>query len=90
MAARAAEFANLAGGAKALIERAREINASDPALACHLAEWAALAEPENRDAQQCVIDIFKARADGELSLMGRGIFSHAVRRAEKALAAMDE
>jgi alkyl sulfatase BDS1-like metallo-beta-lactamase superfamily hydrolase len=90
MATRAAEVANLAGGAKALIERAREVNASDPALACHLAEWAALAEPENRDAQQCVIDIFKARADGEISLMGRGIFSHAVRRAEKALAAMDE
>jgi alkyl sulfatase BDS1-like metallo-beta-lactamase superfamily hydrolase len=90
MATRATEIANLAGGAKVLIERAREINDSDPALACHLAEWAALAEPENRDAQQCVIDIFKARADGEISLMGRGIFSHAVRKAEKALAAMDE
>jgi glyoxylase-like metal-dependent hydrolase (beta-lactamase superfamily II) len=90
MAKRAAEIANLAGGAKVLIERARAVNDSDPALACHLAEWAALAEPEDRDAQQCVIDIFKARADGEISLMGRGIFSHAVRKAEKALAAMDE
>jgi hypothetical protein len=36
-----------------------------------------------------VIDIFKARADTEISLMGRGIFSHAVRKAEKSLAAMD-
>jgi len=66
------------------------VNATDPALACHLAEWAALAEPENREAQQCAIDIFQARADAEISLMGRGIFSHAVRNAEKAIAAMDD
>jgi alkyl sulfatase BDS1-like metallo-beta-lactamase superfamily hydrolase len=90
MAARAKAVAHLAGGAKALIEHAREVNATDPALACHLAEWAALAEPENREAQQCVIDIFEARADGEISLMGRGIFSYAARKAEEALAAMDE
>jgi alkyl sulfatase BDS1-like metallo-beta-lactamase superfamily hydrolase len=90
MATRAIEVANLAGGASALIKRAREISATDSALACHLAEWAALAEPQNRDAQQCVIDIFKTRADGEISLMGRGIFMHAVRKAEKAIAAMDE
>ncbi len=89
MAERAAEIAQLAGGAKALIERARGINATNPALACHLAEWAALAEPENRDAQQCVIDVFKVRAEEEVSLMGRGIFAHAVRKAEKALASMD-
>ena len=49
----------------------------------------ALAEPENREAQQCAIDIFQARADAEISLMGRGIFSHAVRKAEKAIADMD-
>ncbi len=90
MATRAKEVANLAGGAKVLIERAGKVNATDPALACQLAEWAALAEPENREAQQCVIDIFKARADGEISLMGRGIFSHAVRKAEKAIALMDD
>jgi alkyl sulfatase BDS1-like metallo-beta-lactamase superfamily hydrolase len=89
MADRAKEIARLAGGIEPMIKRAREVNATDPALACHLAEWAALADPENRKAQQLVIEIFKARADTEISLMGRGIFSHAVRKAEKALAAMD-
>jgi alkyl sulfatase BDS1-like metallo-beta-lactamase superfamily hydrolase len=89
MADRAREIARLAGGVGPMIERAREVNESDPALACHLAEWAALAEPGNREAQQLVIDIFKARADTEISLMGRGIFNHAVRKAEKTLAAMD-
>jgi hypothetical protein len=36
-----------------------------------------------------VIDVFKRRADAEISLMGRGILSHAVRKAERALAALD-
>lgn len=38
MATRAKEVADLAGGAKALLERARKVNTTDPALACHLAE----------------------------------------------------
>ena len=29
-------------------------------------------------------------ADAEISLMGRGIFSHAVRKADKAIADMDD
>ena len=80
--------ARLAGGVAPLVARARELAGSDLALACHLAEWAALAGPEDRDAQQCAIEIFQQRADGEISLMGRGIFSHAVRRAEAALKEM--
>ena len=90
MVDQAGEIVRLAGGAPPLIARARELVDSDPALACHLAEWAALAAPEDRDAQQCVIDVFKTRADAEISLMGRGLLSHAVRKAEKALAALDE
>jgi alkyl sulfatase BDS1-like metallo-beta-lactamase superfamily hydrolase len=89
MADRAREIARLAGGIEPMIARARELIATDPALACHLAEWAALAEPGSREAQQLAIDIFKARADAEISLMGRGVFNHAVRKAEKALAAME-
>jgi hypothetical protein len=54
-------------------------------MACHLAEWAALAEPGNTNAQECVRDLFRRRAEGEVSLMGRGIFMHAVREAEKTL-----
>lgn len=90
MREQANEVARLAGGAAPLVRRARELAESDPAMACHLAEWAALAAAEDREAQQCVIDVFGKRAQAEISLMGRGILSHAVRRAEKALAALDD
>jgi alkyl sulfatase BDS1-like metallo-beta-lactamase superfamily hydrolase len=82
---RAAEIANLAGGADKLVDRATELADDDLPLACHLAEWAALADPSNGRAHECVRDLFRKRAEGEISLMGRGIFMHAVRRAEQAL-----
>jgi glyoxylase-like metal-dependent hydrolase (beta-lactamase superfamily II) len=85
---RAREVAGLAGGVAPIIARARELAASDPQLACHLAEWAALAAPEDLDAHRCVIEVFKGRADKEISLMGRGILSHAVRKSEKELASL--
>lgn len=81
----AREIASLAGGASKLVARARELADEDIELACHLAEWAALAEPENRSVQECVRDLFTKRAGEESSLMGRGIFMHAVREAKKAL-----
>jgi glyoxylase-like metal-dependent hydrolase (beta-lactamase superfamily II) len=82
---RAREIAALAGGVDKLVERARELAATDMELACHLAEWAALAEPGNKNAQECVRDLFTTRAGEESSLMGRGIFMHAVRQAKRAL-----
>ena len=81
----AKEIASLAGGVDKLIARAREIGASDIALACHLAQWAVLADPSNADAQAAYRDLFRDRASAESSLMGRGIFMHAVREAKKAL-----
>ena len=90
MVDRASEIARLAGGASLLIARARKLIDADPALACHLAEWASLAAPEDPDAQQCVIDVFGKRAETEISLMGRGLLSHAVRKAEQALADLDQ
>jgi alkyl sulfatase BDS1-like metallo-beta-lactamase superfamily hydrolase len=82
---RAREIASLAGGADALVARARELADSDMELACHLADWAALADPPNRDAQECVRDLYTRRAGDESSLMGRGIFMHAVREAKREL-----
>jgi len=90
MQAQASEIATLAGGAGTLVARARALMDTDLILACHLAEWAALAEPTNRDAQQCVVDVFTKRSESEISLMGRGIFNHAVRRAQAALASIGE
>ena len=81
----AREIASLAGGADRLVARAREVADDDIELACHLAEWAALAAPENRTAQECIRDLFTKRAGDESSLMGRGIFMHAVREAKRAL-----
>lgn len=83
--AQAAEIAALAGGAARLVVRARELADTDMAMACVLAEWAVLAEPDNTDAQACVRELFSARAKQESSLMGRGIFMHAVREAKRAL-----
>jgi glyoxylase-like metal-dependent hydrolase (beta-lactamase superfamily II) len=85
----ATEIAGLAGGVAPLIARARELVATAPDLACHLAEWAALAAPRDREAHLCVIDVFGARAEQETSLMGRGILSHAARKSEKALVLLD-
>jgi alkyl sulfatase BDS1-like metallo-beta-lactamase superfamily hydrolase len=84
--ARATEISRLAGGCAKLVERAQQLADDDLPLACHLAEWAAVAEPGNASAQECVRDLFRRRAEGEVSLMARGIFMHAVRMAERALA----
>ena len=90
MAKRAAEIIRLAGGVDRLVARARELKDVDPALACHLAEWAALGAPSSREAHQCAIEVFEARAEDEIALMARGIFNHAIRRSENALEALDE
>jgi alkyl sulfatase BDS1-like metallo-beta-lactamase superfamily hydrolase len=82
---KAEEIASLAGGVGSLVARARELASSDVALACHLAQWAVLAAPDDPDAQACYRDLFRDRAKDERSLMGRGIFMHAVREAKKAL-----
>jgi alkyl sulfatase BDS1-like metallo-beta-lactamase superfamily hydrolase len=86
---RAREIAELAGGVDRLVRRALELGDTDVALACHLAEWAVTAEPDNRNALECLRDLFLARAEREVSLMGRGIFMHAVRTADKALERTD-
>ena len=86
----AKEISALAGGSDALVRRARELADTDMALACHLAEWAALGAPEDPEAHRCVIDLFSRRSDGEISLMGRGILSSAVRASQKALDTLGE
>jgi alkyl sulfatase BDS1-like metallo-beta-lactamase superfamily hydrolase len=90
MARQAGEIVRLAGGVAPLVDRARELIDSDPAMACHLAQWAALGAPEDRSAHECVIEVFGKRAESEIALMGRGLLSHAVRKAEKALSALDQ
>jgi alkyl sulfatase BDS1-like metallo-beta-lactamase superfamily hydrolase len=77
-AAVAAEVAALAGGVDALIRRARELaGTGDLRLAAHLAEWAALADPESADAHATRADVFGARVSAEPSLMAKGVFGWA-------------
>ena len=82
----AAELAKLAGGADTLIARAQELSrAGDHRLACHLAEMAALAEPDSREVHGGRAEIYDARMQKELSLMARGIYGDAARTSrEKA------
>ncbi|MEW2352636.1 alkyl sulfatase dimerization domain-containing protein [Spirillospora sp. NPDC029432] len=70
-AEQAAEIARLAGGTAALAARARELAATDLRLACHLAEWAFLADRHDPEAQRCYAGVLEERAAAEPSLMAQ-------------------
>lgn len=74
-AALARELAGLAGGADALARRAAELSeAGDDRLACHLAELAALAEPDSATVHGIRGDVFARRVERETSTMAKGIY----------------
>ncbi|MFJ8663561.1 alkyl sulfatase dimerization domain-containing protein [Streptomyces sp. NPDC093795] len=74
-AAVAAEFADAAGGALALAERAARLLAEgDLRLASHLAETAALAAPEDVEVARIRVRVYGTRAGRETSTMARGVF----------------
>ncbi|MGH8983836.1 MAG: alkyl sulfatase dimerization domain-containing protein [Acidimicrobiia bacterium] len=74
----AREVASLAGGVDRLITRARAaVDAGDLRLAGHLAEWAALASPDDADAHRARAEVNEARAAAEASTMSKGVFSWA-------------
>ena len=58
---RARAIVDLAGGMDPLVTRAREAMETDLALACHLADWAFLADPGSPEVQQLVIDVYERR-----------------------------
>ncbi len=79
----ARELARLAGGAAVLAARARELaDSGDLRLACHLAELAGLAAPEDREVHAARAAVYHARAESEQSLMSRGIYRAAARASE--------
>jgi len=85
-AERAREIAALAGGVEAVIARANEkLAAGEVVLACHLADWAVAAAPDDKSAHEARMRIYAARADREESTMAHGIFrSAAIESAAKA------
>ncbi|MBI4768209.1 MAG: MBL fold metallo-hydrolase [Deltaproteobacteria bacterium] len=71
----AEEISRLAGGADKLIGRAKELGQSGNfRLACHLADWAYLAAPDDPQVREAVHRIYTARAGVETSTMSMGIY----------------
>ncbi len=73
--AKAEEVARLAGGADKLAARAEELLAEgNLRLACHLADWAYLAAPEDTAVRRTAGRIYMARTESEQSTMAMGIY----------------
>ena len=74
----AAQLAALGGGARALAERAAALAAEGRLdLACHFAEWAVQAEPDDARAHGVRAEVFESRAREETSLMAKGVYNGA-------------
>lgn len=79
----AGELAALAGGPGRLAARAGEVaEEGDLALACHLAELAAQAAPDDADVHAVRADVYRRRVDAERSLMAKGVFGWAASESE--------
>jgi alkyl sulfatase BDS1-like metallo-beta-lactamase superfamily hydrolase len=79
----AEELAHLAGGAVKLAKRAEALAESDTRLACHLAEFAVQAEPDNKAIHALRAEVYQRRREGETSLMAKGIFGYAANQSKK-------
>jgi glyoxylase-like metal-dependent hydrolase (beta-lactamase superfamily II) len=79
----ATALAELAGGVDVLVRRA-EAAASDGdlRLACHLADLAGWAAPDDPDVHRARAEIYLARRKQEPSLMAKGIFAAAARESQ--------
>ena len=76
----ASELADLAGGATALTRRAEALAADgETAVACHLVDLAATAEPDNTAVHGARRDIYRQRRDEQQSLMASAIYEAAAR-----------
>jgi alkyl sulfatase BDS1-like metallo-beta-lactamase superfamily hydrolase len=75
----ASEFADLCDGPVVLAERAADLaEDGDPRLACHLADYAVEAAPENERVQELAAAVYDARAEAEDSLMATNLYNSAV------------
>jgi alkyl sulfatase BDS1-like metallo-beta-lactamase superfamily hydrolase len=87
----AREIAELAGGATRLARRATEVAAAgDLRLAGHLAELAALADPDDVGVHRARAEIFGARKAAEASTMSKGVFGWAERESRAVTDARGE
>jgi glyoxylase-like metal-dependent hydrolase (beta-lactamase superfamily II) len=74
----AGELADLAGGARKLVARAEALaSTGDLRTACHLADYALEADPDDDDVAARVANLYEVRARAETSLMAVNLFSSA-------------
>jgi alkyl sulfatase BDS1-like metallo-beta-lactamase superfamily hydrolase len=78
----AQELARLAGGAHVLMQRALELTETDLRLACHLADLAGWAAPDDASIHADRATIYDKRRRSEMSLMSKGIYKAAARESE--------
>lgn len=80
----AREIASLSGGPAALAERARAVfDGGEPRVACHLADYALEADPENPTVRAIVAELYERRASTESSLMAVNLFRSAAAYAKE-------
>jgi alkyl sulfatase BDS1-like metallo-beta-lactamase superfamily hydrolase len=93
-AEQAAEWVTLAGGLDVVLPRARQLAGDgNHRLACHLVEFAVLAEPSSTEAHEVRRAVYAARSATEVSSMARNLLahaSHASAEGRRDLAATDE
>ena len=74
----AAAVATMAGSSTAIIEHAQRAAATgDLAVACHLADFALEATPDDQAVQAAVADLYERRASSETSLMSINLYRSA-------------
>lgn len=79
-----AELARLSGGADVLVRRAHDLAvAGDLRLACHLADFAGWAAPDDPDVHRVRSEVYELRRKNESSLMAKGIFKGASRESDR-------
>ncbi|RSN46938.1 alkyl sulfatase dimerization domain-containing protein [Actinomadura sp. WAC 06369] len=78
----AAQVADLAGGARALLARAVSLAGDDLPLACHLADYALEAAPGDERVRAEVARLYTLRAAGEPGLMATNIYRSAAAYAQ--------
>lgn len=77
-AEQAREWVALAGGLDRVLERVAELrDAGNLRMACHLVEFAVLAEPGSKAAHNLRAEVYGQRAKLEVSSMSRNILNHA-------------
>ena len=83
-AEQAAAWVGLAGGpARVLAEVRRLATEGNLRLACHLIEFAVLAEPDSSEAHGLRTEVYRARSAEQISSMARNILGAAARSSER-------